>query len=71
MMHVATKSSATKACLVKYLHPEAPQPLFLLVTPIITFSYVLPEFYDREVSGKCDHTVNVALHLVFPLNRSW
>lgn len=68
---MATNFNATKACLVKYLHPEAPQPLFLLVTTRITFSYVLPESYDREVSHKCDRTVNTALHLVFRLNRSW
>ena len=64
-MHVTTNLNVTKDCLVKYPIPKLPS-LFLLTTTIVTLSHVL-----AEVSHQHDHTVNVALHLISPLSRSW
>lgn len=45
--------------------------LSLLATTVSSFSCVLPEFYDTDILHKCDHTANIALPLIFPLNLSW
>ena len=64
-MHVTTNLNVPKDCLVKYRIPKLPS-LLLLATIIVTLSHVL-----EEVSHQHDHTVNVALHLISPLSRSW